>query len=119
MAKPTTKKSGDTQQTVQDTVMDDFSSDLIKAINKEHNDKIAFNLGVDDAPTHVHRWISTGSRQLDYIIGNRRGGGMPEGRIVEIQGPPGIGKSTLMAQICFRSVPMHRGNTLRNREHYP
>lgn len=100
MAKPTTKKSGDTQQTVQDTVMDDFSSDLIKAINKEHNDKIAFNLGVDDAPTHVHRWISTGSRQLDYIIGNRRGGGMPEGRIVEIQGPPGIGKSTLMAQIA-------------------
>jgi recombination protein RecA len=100
MAKPTTKKSGDTQQTVQDTVMDDFSSDLIKAINKEHNDKIAFNLGVDDAPTHVHRWISTGSRQLDYIISNRRGGGMPEGRIVEIQGPPGIGKSTLMAQIA-------------------
>lgn len=25
---------------------------------------------------------------------------MPEGRIVEIQGPPGIGKSTLMAQIA-------------------
>lgn len=100
MAKPT-KKSGDTtQQTVQDTVIDDFSSDLIKAINKEHNDKIAFNLGVDDAPTHVHRWISTGSRQLDYIIANRRNGGMPEGRIVEIQGPPGIGKSTLMAQIA-------------------
>jgi len=99
MAKPT-KKSGDTVATVQDTVIDDFSSDLIKAINKEHNDKIAFNLGVDDAPTHVHRWISTGSRQLDYIIANRRNGGMPEGRIVEIQGPPGIGKSTLMAQIA-------------------
>lgn len=100
MAKPTIKKSGDTVVTVQDNVIDDFSSDLIKAINKEHNDKIAFNLGVDDAPTYVHRWISTGSRQLDYIIANRRGGGMPEGRIVEIQGPPGIGKSTLMAQIA-------------------
>jgi len=99
MAKPT-KKSGDTATTVQDGVIDDFSSDLIKAINKEHNDKIAFNLGVDDAPTYVHRWISTGSRQLDYVIANRRGGGLPEGRIVEIQGPPGIGKSTLMAQIA-------------------
>ncbi len=99
MAKAT-KKIGDTQTTSQDTVIDDFSADLIKAINKEHNDKIAFNLGVDDAPTYVHRWISTGSRQLDYIIANRRNGGMPEGRIVEIQGPPGIGKSTLMAQIA-------------------
>ena len=77
----------------QKTVVDDFSAELIKQINKEHNDKIAFNLGTGEAPTVVKRWISTGSRQLDYIISNVRNGGLPEGRIVEIQGPPSCGKS--------------------------
>lgn len=65
----------------------DFSAELIKQINKEAGNRIAFNLATDDAPTNVKRWISTGSKQLDYIISNKRGGGVPEGRIVEIQGP--------------------------------
>ncbi len=95
MARPPKNKDN-----VENSVTEDFANELIKEINKTHNEKIAFNLGNDEAPTHVHRWISTGSRQLDYIIANRRDGGMPEGRIVEIQGPPGIGKSTLMAQIA-------------------
>jgi len=74
---------------------EDFSADLIKQLNKEANDKIAFNLGDDDAPTNVKRWVSTGSKLLDYAISNRRGGGFPEGRIIEIQGPPSSGKSHL------------------------
>jgi recombination protein RecA len=88
------------KENAENSITEDFANELIKEINKTHNEKIAFNLGSDDAPTHVSRWIPTGSRQLDYIISNRRNGGMPEGRIVEIQGPPGIGKSTLMAQIA-------------------
>jgi recombination protein RecA len=79
---------------------DEFVSDLIKDLNKDHGSNIAYNLGTTDAPTQVRRWISTGSRQLDYIVANRDNGGLPEGRIVEIQGPPGIGKSTLMALIA-------------------
>lgn len=97
MARPAKK---DKETTAEASMTEDFANELIKEINKTHNEKIAFNLGSDDAPTNVSRWISTGSRQLDYIIANRRDGGMPEGRIVEIQGPPGIGKSTLMAQIA-------------------
>lgn len=108
MAKPVTVKKSDTKdskvtektKTVQDSVTDDFAADLIKMINKEHNEKIAFNLGTDNAPTYVKRWISTGSKQMDYIISNKRDGGLPEGRIVEIQGPPGIGKSTLVSLIA-------------------
>lgn len=79
--------------TIRDIITDDFSAELIRQINKEHNEKIAFNLGMEDAPTNVKRWISTGSRQLDYIISNTKNGGFPEGRIVEIIGNPGIGKS--------------------------
>lgn len=76
----------------------DFADDLIASLNKEHQSRIAWNLGTDISPTHVKRWIPTGSRLLDYAISNRRGGGYAEGRIVEIFGPPSIGKSHLAAQ---------------------
>jgi len=79
---------------------DEFTSDLIKSLNKEHGSRIAYNLSTDESPTHVNRWISTGSKQLDYIIANRPNGGLPEGRIVEIFGPPSIGKSHIAIQIA-------------------
>ena len=79
---------------------DDFTSDLIRSLNKDAGNKIAYNLAYDESPTHVKRWISTGSKQLDYIISNRRDGGLPEGRIVEIFGPPSIGKSHIAIQIA-------------------
>lgn len=71
--------------------MKDFSKDLIKDLNKELGSAVMFNLGDGNAPTVVHRWVSTGSKQLDYIIGNIQtiGGGLPEGRIIELQGPTG------------------------------
>ena len=78
----------------------DFTGDLIKALNKEHGSRVAYNLAVDDSPTHVHRWISTGSSQLDYIIRGAPGGGFPESRIVEVFGPPSIGKSHIAIQAC-------------------
>ena len=77
----------------------DFTSELIKALNKEHGSRVAYNLSQDESPTHVNRWISTGSKLLDYICSNRRDGGLPEGRIVEIFGPPSIGKSHIATQI--------------------
>ena len=85
---------------------DDFTSELITSLNKEHGNKIAYNLAYDDSPTHVNRWISTGSRQLDYIIANRPDGGLPEGRIVEIFGPPSIGKSHIAIQIAKSTQDM-------------
>jgi recombination protein RecA len=76
---------------------DNFADDLIKQLNKEAGDNIAFNLGTDEAPTNIKRWIGTGSRQLNCILSNKLDGGFPEGRIVEIQGPTSSGKS----HICF------------------
>lgn len=73
---------------------DDFSRTLIHEINKELGVRTAWNLSTDDdAPSLIKGWISTGSRQLDYVISNRRNGGVPWGRMVEIFGPPSIGKS--------------------------
>ena len=85
---------------------EDFTNELIKSLNREHGSRIAYNLAYDTSPTHVKRWISTGSKQLDYIISNRTDGGLPEGRIVEIFGPPGIGKSHIAIQIARSTQQM-------------
>jgi len=82
------------------TKNDDFTADLINSLNKELGERVAYNLAYDESPTHVNRWISTGSKLLDYICSNRRNGGLPEGRIVEIFGPPSIGKSHIATQIA-------------------
>ena len=85
---------------------DNFTSDLISSLNKEHGSKVAYNLHTDSSPTHVKRWVSTGSKQLDYIISNKREGGLPEGRIIEIFGPPSIGKSHIAIQIARSTQQM-------------
>ncbi len=85
---------------------DDFTKDLIKSLNRERGGRIAYNLAEDESPTHVKRWISTGSTMLDYICANRPNGGLPEGRIVEIFGPPSIGKSHIATQIARSTQKM-------------
>ena len=74
MARKKKAKKSDTPKT------GDFTSSLISALNKEHGSRVAYNLAVEDSPTHVNRWIGTGSDQLDYIIAGRPNGGLPEGR---------------------------------------
>ena len=67
---------------------DDFAQSLITQLNRDAGgETVAFNLNTDSAPTNIKRWISTGSRLLDGILANKAVGGLPEGRIVEVQGP--------------------------------
>ncbi len=86
---------------------EEFSRDLMKQVNRELGDNVMFNLSDGAAPTIVKRWISTGSKQLDYIISNRRDGGLPEGRIVEIQGQTGchaLGDEVMMFDGSLRNI---------------
>lgn len=94
------KKGKDENVDASKELPDDFVQGLIKDLNREHQTRVAWNLGTDLSPTHVKRWISTNCIQLDYAVANRREGGLPEGRIIEIYGPPSIGKSHIAAQIC-------------------
>lgn len=99
MAKAKTVK--ETAPVAANTVMDnsdDYAAELIKQINREAKDQVAWNVGDSAAPTNIKRWVSTGSVLLDYAISNKPGGGFPEGRIIEIQGPPSCGKSHLAFQ---------------------
>lgn len=80
--------------------IDDLTSALIKDLNKEFGMRVAYNLAETEAPTTVKRWLDTGSIQLNYAIRNAASGGYPEGRIIEIAGPPSIGKSHLAYHVA-------------------
>ncbi len=75
---------------------------LKNSFNKDRGelDKVAFDLTADENPTDVREFISTGSTLLDYVISNRRNGGIPVGKITEIQGEESSGKSLLAAHIA-------------------
>jgi recombination protein RecA len=63
---------------------------LCEGINKKEGDGSVFTLGSKGANLKIPRW-STGIDELDHILG----GGMPEGRIIEIFGPEASGKTSL------------------------
>ena len=78
----------------------DLASVLAGELNKLNKDqKVAFFLDSDEAPTNVEGWISTGAAMLDVAISNRPYGGLPIGRITEITGLEQSGKSLLSAHL--------------------
>lgn len=78
----------------------DLASELAGELNKLSKDqKVAFFLDGDDAPTNVDGWISTGCAMLDVAISNRPYGGFPVGRIAEITGLEQSGKSLLASHL--------------------
>ena len=73
-------------------------SEIIKLcdeINKKEGEGSIYTIGSKHANLNIKRW-STGIEDLDNIIG----GGMPEGRVVEIFGPESSGKTTLLYHLC-------------------
>lgn len=63
---------------------------LIKNINSKEGTGSIFDLGSKNANLKMPRW-TTNIEDFDHIIG----GGMPEGRIIEIYGPESSGKTSL------------------------
>lgn len=79
---------------------DELSAILANNLNKKFKSahKVAFFLdGEEQTPTDLDEWVSTGSATLDLAISNRPNGGLPVGRITEITGLEGSGKSLLAA----------------------
>jgi len=93
--KTTPAKPVPATSTVPTNANEDFAADLVRQINKELGSRVAYNLSTDDAPTNINHWTSLGSMQLDRIISNKSIGGLPEGRIIEIQSQPSTGKTHL------------------------
>ena len=83
-----------------ESVRDELSSILATNLNKKFKsaNKVAYFLdGGEQTPTDLDGWVSTGSPMLDLAISNRPNGGLPVGRITEITGLEGSGKSLLAA----------------------
>ena len=68
---------------------------LCNEINRNEGEGSIYSIGSKNANLKINRW-STGIEDLDNIIG----GGMPEGRVIEIFGPEGSGKTSLLYHLC-------------------
>ena len=74
-------------------------NEMKNLINKKAGTNLAHSLA-DDNPTEVKEWISTESRWLDSMICRGHLSGIPVGKVVEIAGLEGSGKSYMAAQIA-------------------
>lgn len=86
---------------IQKVDRDELATLIVDAFNKSQKDgsKVAYFLDEQDDPSNVTDWISTGSSLLDLAISNRKDGGLPVGRIAELNGLEGTGKSLIAAHI--------------------
>ena len=74
-------------------------------INKKAGMHVAYDLK-EENPTEVTDWIGTGSRWLDSMICRGQLAGVPVGKIVEIAGLEGSGKSYMAAQVAANAQKM-------------
>src|SRR3990167_2255082 len=89
------KKGTNTEEVTSD---EELVKLLIDSLNKEN--RIAYSLATDSTPVELKTFIPTGSTLLDMVIANRRNGGVPSGRIVEVSGLEGSGKSLVATHIA-------------------
>jgi len=76
--------------------------DLSSLLSKSHKGFKGYNLN-ENNPTDVKDWIPTGSRWLDASICKGRLAGIPVGKITEIAGESGVGKSYMAMQIAINA----------------
>lgn len=92
-----------------DTDRDELAQSIADALNKmnKEGDKIAYFLdGTDNSPTEFTDFVGTGATMLDIAISNRPNGGIAVGRITEVTGLEGSGKSLVCAHIMANTQKM-------------
>lgn len=84
-----------------DGVLSTGSEDLARIIARDLNDSglQTYFLGEGAAPVDIDEFISTGDARLDIAISNRAKGGIACGRITELLGWEGAGKSLMAAHM--------------------
>jgi recombination protein RecA len=90
------------KKVIQEPDRDELAQIIAESLNKmnKDSDQIAFFLdGREDTPTDFTDFISTGATMLDVAISNRAYGGIAVGRITELTGLEGSGKSLIGAQL--------------------
>ena len=90
------------KKVIQEPDRDELAQLIAESLNKmnKDSDQIAYFLdGREATPTDFTDFISTGATILDVAISNRPHGGIAVGRITELTGLEGSGKSLLGAQL--------------------
>jgi recombination protein RecA len=90
------------KKVIQEPDRDELASLIAESLNKmnKDSDQVAFFLdGRESTPTDFTDFISTGATMLDVAISNRPNGGIAVGRITELTGLEGSGKSLIGAQM--------------------
>ena len=78
------------------TQKDELANVIADELNKQFkHQKVAYFLDEGSNPTDVTDWISTGSTMLDLAISNKPNGGVAVGKITELNGLEGSGKSLI------------------------
>lgn len=86
------------------SVNDDLSKVIAESLNKMSKEsQIAYFIGQEETPTDLTDFVSTGSSLLDLAISNRPNGGLPVGRIAELTGLEGSGKSLVAAHLLMET----------------
>lgn len=85
---------------------DKLADALAESINEQSDRKVAYFLDDEESPAEIEHWVSTGSTVLDMKIANRFDGGLPVGRICEVHGPQGSGKSLLAEHVLANTQRM-------------
>lgn len=75
-----------------------------KASGISHSDSISSVMSLKEITTDVEKRMSTGINEFDRVLG----GGIVYGSLVLLSGDPGIGKSTILLQICQHLGKNHK-----------
>jgi recombination protein RecA len=76
---------------------EELLSSIMDTLNKDGGG--ASFLAGDESSVHLTNFISTSATLLDFAIANRKNGGIPVGRISELAGLEGSGKSLICAHL--------------------
>lgn len=79
--------------------------DMKKSMKKNLKDDYIF-LDEDGSVDDVQIYIPSGCTALDYAMTNRRNGGFPVGKIIEVSGMPHSGKSLMAIHACAEAQKM-------------
>ena len=80
------------------TKQDNLANVIAGELNKQFkHQQVAYFLGEQETPTDIRGFVSTGSTILDLAVANKPNGGIAVGRITEINGLEGSGKSLIGA----------------------
>lgn len=100
----------------------DLTTAISQSINSKSSGdkgrKVAYRLDDKESPSEIKHWVPSGSTVLDTIISNKReGGGFPVGKIVEIYGESGSGKSLIASHAMANCQQMGGAAVYIDTEH--